>query len=660
MVSPFAGIHPNVHKVGFSVDEQRVLRAFSTNWYISSASSITLGKSKYNFFLAHPVNKLKELFNIEREIMFLFSEYNSFEARTLDAYDEIIKRYQSLRIEKICRVLISADSRISDQIDDLIRKEQESPVIIPFTYEELSSATDHDIESRFRKYFYERDLFAFQSPLKRDLFFFGRNEIITNISSRSMSGENSGIFGLRKSGKTSIIYGLERSFTQNGNKYLSIDCQDPSIHQRRWNELLHYIYDKIREKTNSKLKRIPIEEFDEKSASEKFHSQMTSIWKKNEKQTIVLIFDEIERISFETGSSNHWRDEYDFVYFWQSIRSSFQKSKGAFTYIVAGTNPKCIEENFIREQENPIFKSIHVEYLPPFSIDQTKEMVSYLGNIMGIQFHDSVYYELTKDFGGHPFLIRHLCSGICTEVKEKSKPVSVDKSIYTKVKYTFSLDSIDYIEMVIGVLEQQYPDEFEMAQMLAIGDMEDFNSLANADSNYTKHLLGYGIIDRQSEAYVFKIEAIETYLRNKNKHKKNVIRMTIEEKEAESNSRRNRIEKELRSLVRIIMTSQLGKNKALEVVKNSCSTSTLNRIQNTSLKESMELMYFSDLGRIISDNWSTFRNSFDLSKIEVEHALNCINKCRKIDAHSNSVSEDEFVELRLSFSKIEKAISDAA
>lgn len=47
-------------------------------------------------------------------------------------------------------------------------------VVIPFTYEELQGKNkDQLFVNRFREYFYERDLFAFESPLKKDIYFLG-------------------------------------------------------------------------------------------------------------------------------------------------------------------------------------------------------------------------------------------------------------------------------------------------------------------------------------------------------------------------------------------------------------------------------------------------------------------------------------------------------
>src|SRR5690606_6692155 len=98
---------------------------------------------------------------------------------TLDAFDAAFANYQSLRLENVCRVLISGDEAIQEHLDALIKSDPEQPIIVPFTYGELTrSVSGSFLRGRFRKYFFTRNLFDFFSPLQKDLYFFGRTQII--------------------------------------------------------------------------------------------------------------------------------------------------------------------------------------------------------------------------------------------------------------------------------------------------------------------------------------------------------------------------------------------------------------------------------------------------------------------------------------------------
>jgi hypothetical protein len=196
----YPGIHPQVKLFQFSDEEQLIIKKISREWYVTNGGeTLNIGTSVYKYFLIRPTPIYQEMFNLDRDIVVIFSNYTSFQSRTLDAIDFVIKkfqRYQSLRLEKICSIIISKDNLIGAKLRDMLRSDQESQIIVPFTYQELSSNYDnYFIRNRFKDYFYTRDLFAFQSPLKKDLYFFGRSDLIHSLVNRHKSNENSGLFG---------------------------------------------------------------------------------------------------------------------------------------------------------------------------------------------------------------------------------------------------------------------------------------------------------------------------------------------------------------------------------------------------------------------------------------------------------------------------------
>jgi hypothetical protein len=82
--------------------------------------------------------------------------------------------------------------------------------------------------------------------------------------------------------------------------------------------------------------------------------------------------------------------------------------------------------------------------------------------------------------------------------------------------------------MVINVLKDYYNDEYEMLTFLALDDIENFKYFADTSNNFTNHLVGYNIIDRNNANYSFKIESVKKYLIEERKYKS--INQTNEEK----------------------------------------------------------------------------------------------------------------------------------
>ena len=411
----------------------------------------------------------------------------------MDAFDYGASKYQSLRVDNVCRVLISNDPETERKVTDILKDDPEQPIVVPFTYQELSKPyDDYFIRNRFRRHFYTRDLFSFSSPLRTDLYFFGRTQLIQDIVNRHRSGENSGLFGLRKSGKTSIIYGIERFLKTHGGQYISIDCENPSIHKLRWNELLYNVVEKIQSVKESSFRISSLEDYKEKNAANRFESDLKGIYNSKEPKPVLLIFDEIERISPVTGSSNHWREDDDFVYFWQTLRYFFQRNPHIFSYLLVGTNPFCVETSKFKHHDNPLFSSIPFQYVPPFDVTKTREMVRKLGRYMGIKFDELIYSKLTEDFGGHPFLIRHMCSTI-NSLCVGDRPANVDKALYFKAKDKFFISSKHYLSMIVDVLQEWYPDEYDMLIFLANGDLNEFEAFAKESNYYINHLVLYQI-----------------------------------------------------------------------------------------------------------------------------------------------------------------------
>ncbi|TNJ12582.1 AAA-like domain-containing protein [Aeromonas veronii] len=658
----YPGKHKTFKEAHFSEEEKVLINNLSKEFYLTNGGEIVkLGyNSEYRYIIIKPTDIYQDMFNLDREIIVVFSPYENVMARTLDVFDYVAKKHSSLRIEKICNILISADPNVEYSLAELIKSEPESQIIIPFSYVELNKVTDpYFFRNRFRSYFYTRDLFAFEAPLKKDIYFFGRNDLIQSIVNRLKSGENSGLFGLRKTGKTSLINGIERNLLKEGIKPVVIDCQETSFNQRRWNEALHFLCAKVNSALNLSIALENEGNFTEKDASiitERFLIEC----RHKLKSSVFLIFDEIENISRGTAPAEHWCSGKDFALFWQTLRSIFQRNNNLISYLIVGTNPSCIEIPKIENVDNPIFNHFNPFFIPGFAVKDTREMVRKLGKRMGVRFDESVFSMLTDDFGGHPFLMRHVCSLICKEVAELERPVEIGRKSYSNGKNDFLYNHSNYLEMIISVLKDFYPDEYEMLSMLANDDLSSFEEFAEMHPSYTAHLIGYGLIKKDREGYDFKIDSIREYLLKQNKYKR--IGLSTEEMWAEISYRRNSAETKLRRIIKFLLLANLGPTDAKDVVLNIFGG---NRKLNLSALAYDELfdankseIYFSDLSKIVSKKWEVFSNVFSKTKQETFRQLELINKSRA-DAHAKELSEEEFMLFRVCMANLESDLENS-
>lgn len=665
VVPTISGKHPIVREKlergYFTGKEQQIVEYLSLEWYVTRIGKLSLGEaSSYKFALIKPTESYQQMFNLEREIVVIFSSYNSFEPRSFDAFDKISKLFQTLRLEKICYILFSHDREIEIKIQDLLKSNQESQVIIPLSYNEYLEygKEPYYLQNKFKKFFYTRDLFAFENPLKSDLYFFGRNDLVHRIVNRHKANENSGLFGLRRTGKTSVIYGVKRVLDVEGEVSVIIDCQSPSFHMRRWNEALHYIITQIAIQQNLVIDDVLIEEYTMIDSALLFERQLIQISKKLNGKSIFIIFDEIENITFGVSPTAHWEKDYDFIFLWQTLRTVFQKHDNLLSYLIVGTNPLCVEQAKIGGKDNPIFNGIPFEYIDRFDVPQTREMVKRLGNFMGLKFEEIIYARLTEEYGGHPFLIRHVCS-LINNLNKTERPTIINRLLYEEAKKEFDLRYHNYIEMILGVLEEYYIDEYNMLVLLALGELDEFKEYAISAPSLTNHLKGYGIIDETKQGYDFKIDSVKSFLVRKNKYK--AVGLSLQEKHNEISNRRNQLEPQLRKLARSLLKAKYGemdaKNRVLAVFGDPRKTKYSSTSYNDIFDANKSEIYLEDIRKIIGKEWTVFEFVFARDKEKFNTNMLAVNRYRA-DTHAKDISDDDFAIFRLSIKWLEEHVNN--
>lgn len=661
------GIHPDINLDAFSGPEQQIINTtFSKFWYITNAKTISHQNNNFKFLLLKPSQDFQHKFNLTRELVLIFSPHSSFDTRSIEAIDIVNKIYPEPRLEEICSIIVSSDSDIEEKLKDILKQSEESKIIIPFTYAELiaNSRNNNYLENKFRREFYSRDLFGFRDALTKDLYFFGRRDFVHRIVNRHLSHENSGIFGLRKTGKTSILFSIERVLKRKGQASIFIDCE--TLHLKTWNEAIYFVIKEIREKYNVKksLLNCRADYQKEGDVPELFKKDLKTIHQKIGKKSIMIIFDEVEHITFDTSISWGWKSGDYFIKFWQTLRSTFQTSNNLFSYLLAGTNPKCVETPSINNVDNPIYIQIPPQYIFPFDISQTKEMVNKLGGYMGLEFEESVCAKLVEDFGGHPFLIRQVCSTIHQKIGI-SRPKKVTIIEYNKFKPEFILTKGNtYSKMILDVLERFYPDEHYMLEILSSNDKDTFIQLADGSPEYTNHLINYGILIESSGDFAFKVDILKTYLQSKNQFKN--LNLTNEEKQAEISKRRNLTEPKLRKVVRIQLKSTFGideaKNKVLKKWGKE-ETKKRRKYANLTYKQLFDPIkheiYLNDLFELMRKNWNNcFENLFEENVEIFEAKTRLINHYRKGDAHATKVSNSDMSSFRGAMSWLEEKLEE--
>lgn len=680
------GIHRDVELEKFNQEEQKIIRALGEALYVTNGGrELTMAGCRYRYVLVKPTEDYTVNFNLQREIPVIFSDYKNFEPRSLDVAAEVAKMVPArLRLDRSCQIVISSANDIEEKIGELLRDSNLGSVVIPFSYGEFVSdkMDPPSILNRFRKYLFDADLFTTSRPIENDVFFFGRRDYALDIATKCKNASYlCGVFGLRRSGKTSMLFAVKRQLESAGCPVVFIPCQE-KLNTLDWKGALYRVTEDVRCALNLDPGKLAAETAYEVDGANVFGEDMDAMLQ-GRSTPVVLMFDEIEAITFGVGEvTGQWYDGNNFVHFWNVLRGYCTRPGSNLSIVVAGTNPMINEIPAIGKARiaNPMFQQLSASnqgsYLKPFDISNTKTMIDTLGGYMGIKFNDSIPGKLVEDCGGHPYLIRLLCGQIYKYVREHKlqRPFEVSKAIYEAARSEFekSNNAESFYLMILEILQTSYPREYDALKILAIdGDGQLSRVLDNAQ---IVHLTGYGLIEKNGERFAIRYDTVKRFLQGKYVFERTGL--NFKEQALEINTRMNDCELRLRALVRrtlnahkkeldpkqAILTAMAAHPSVTEKQRNAAAGLEYKDLFDPTVNHGC---FFLVLVLAIEQNYDTvFSAIFDEDKNTVISALkNRCNRYRQIPAHpideeAKNWSDEEFEQFRVDMNWLESILND--
>jgi hypothetical protein len=483
-------------------EEEEWLKSFLPCFDVNWARRLRAHNTDISVYFLKPHDHIREAFGFEQELMLVYTPYASLEPRSIQAAEStLLAEPARSRVERLTYLLVSDMSGASDWVRNYVAGHQETRLIAAFSVQDLKARTGDAwyVRNELAAQFFGRDLFDFRLPLENDTYFFGRDAEVLAYRDAIRRGENRGLFGLRKTGKTSFLFKVERVATkENIAKFHYVDCQSPSIRTLRW-------YDLVRE-LSKRLGATPTVGTLAQATSQ-FEG---AVQLATQSERIVFIFDEIEYISPLAKQDPHWGS--DFVSFWQTVRACQTRSRG-LSFILAGVNPSVTEVSQYGGIPNPLFGIVSPQYLRGLPLDDTKRMIKTLGKRMGLSFeHDAIEYLHTR-YGGHPLLTRIACSLIHTaEARAGSKrPVELDLARVRAGQTGRDAELSFYCEHVVSELRQFYADEYAMLEMLARKQIADYAQLRRKKM-ILSHLRDYGLLLEENGIPRVAIPVVEAHV----------------------------------------------------------------------------------------------------------------------------------------------------
>lgn len=396
----------------------------------------------------------------------------------------------------------------------LLEDPESHPTVIPIEERKANEVINDDaihnyLEQLLSEWVFRRDLYKGNFPVSGRRFF-GREREIGILNQSIDDGHSIGIFGLRKSGKTSLLYQLK--LIRRDDLVVYIDPEASPISDCSyicWKAIQGWGQQEAEFANTLNLLKIRREdqlpEFSQvlKSFSSDLAFLMSQI---PSEAKIVLMIDEIEKVTPPTGEG--WAHSLEFFRF---LRGYAQQSQGKFVTIVAGANPAICETAQWRGEDNPIFQFFEEMYLPPLPENECREMIVTLGMGMAVEWEEEalrLVYELT---GGHPFITRRLCSALVRRFQERPLHVTVDIVREAEMELLMRLDEL--FSEIKERLQRDYPDEWDVLEALASGySFNEIKQLVPTWPRALRHLEGYQLVEIIEGQPRFKITLLYKWL----------------------------------------------------------------------------------------------------------------------------------------------------
>lgn len=236
-----------------------MLKPFLSGFDVTYGEKIKLNNTVLFTYLLKPEAFIKHGYGIEKEMLLAYSPYDELQARAIQAVNMLFDRFPYRnRIDTLNCFFVSKDTKVMEYRGVTAFGEGSSRVIVPLVYAELIQHKDDVwyLRNQLKNNFFDVDLFGYTLPLKDEASFFGRQQIVSRYIDAIKRCENRGVFGVRKTGKTSLLFKIDRIVREQHLGFVFYyDCKSPSYRKFHWNELLGEICDNIAKRLKIKIRR---------------------------------------------------------------------------------------------------------------------------------------------------------------------------------------------------------------------------------------------------------------------------------------------------------------------------------------------------------------------------------------------------------------------
>lgn len=455
---------------------------------------------------------LQLMLGLSSGIHVAFTRYHELQTRTIETMrSKDIDRPRN----KSIYLLHTKDIYAQRKLDDWTFRETYSVLTLDTTGSPQQAAEDllaRIVSASARNNPYDRT-----TPVSGDEFF-GRHETLRGLVTELRSGRVCGVFGLRKTGKTSLLSELGRLFVLGDPENSLYVLQDlevlPGSAEEKIPQLVSDVANQLKIAFGKHgMRTHELASIVSSSSVGDLRQAIGAALRRGQgpQKSVVLALDEVESlVGSETQSTE---SQTGVPEFFGALRALVQENKN-FNVVLSGITTAPIMYPTLYGRENPLFAWAKPTFMAEISRAESDRMIQALGSRMAARWTHDALSRVYTETGGQVFLTRSLSGFVATKLSNDIASREISGDLVQESFRHWRRTAVNLVDGMIDSLDRFYSDELSVLE-LGI-ELSDFNVLDDQFSNEISNLINLGVlIDDGNDIVLAPWTQLGSRLRNK-------------------------------------------------------------------------------------------------------------------------------------------------
>lgn len=450
---------------------------------------------------------LEGQWGLNAEIPLIYDHHADLQIRTVDSIPEALEFLPSDRQSvsgEVC--LLWTPDPWTDR--KALEWSRPTRTIIPMPRSPDTQA--EDLLGAIARQLFTRDLYIAHGAVY-GTDFFGRRVLLASIQQSLDDGRVVGLFGMRKSGKTSLLKelirngrlgdkdtGRTRAFVYQDLEHLSDFSGDPVA------ELLSDIRESVREELKSRgMRTKELADLPKNASLHEFRAALNTLLQRlDANEGVILMLDEIEHLCHPNAERREGTPAMKKVPQLFGVLRKVAEERENFSLVVSGLTSASVEASALYGRPNPFFALAVTYYLGPLEDEEGSNLLRNLGQRVGLLWEAPAVELAMTESGGNAMLLRLLGSQVLSQLPLVRTEVAViDRDDVVAVLQAWRQSvSLKLREIVLN-LGLFYPEETQLLEVL-MSSPDVFVEMAYLFPAEVNRLEQIGVIQRVGKQWV--------------------------------------------------------------------------------------------------------------------------------------------------------------